>query len=102
MTLRNRIRQRLQQRRQRREIDALRKRSDSTRRDYEFQIGHLTKLRDQADVVRAGLKKALENCRDEDRAEIERYAADTDVQVKRIEAEIKRMTESLEAMSHDQ
>lgn len=67
MTLRNRIRQRLQQRRQRREIEALRKRADRARAQAQEERESIAALIRNKERALAHINEALMTCRPEDR-----------------------------------
>lgn len=93
MSLRNRIRQSLQQRRQRREIDALRKRAERGREEAGIQLRQLDKIRQRTEFTITGLELALENCRPEDRDQIEKHRAERINYLERINADAARLAQ---------
>lgn len=93
MSLRNRIRRSLQQRRQRRDIEALRKRSERSRDEAAADLRQLQKERTRTELVLTGIDQALTNCRDEDRVQIEKHRADHAAHLERINADAARLAQ---------
>ena len=89
------IRQRLHQRRQRRDINALRKRVESERAEAERNLQKLIKYRRRTEITVEALGAAASTCRPEDRQEIEEHHADAVEILRRINADIMRLEGAL-------